>query len=153
MWDREPGWALRSRSCSQLLEGACLGSREAPRLWLAAQEALEGRGLGPRFLVWWSLAYCLTLLQLPLHEEGLELLLLLRTQVPQLWVFGQDSLELCSKLTHCRHDSNPRQSLPRLGHRSRFGRLLPCIILHGPLEPKGWLGAKKVLGHGSRLVP
>ena len=54
-----------------LLEGACLGSREAPKLGLAAQEALEGRGLGPRLLVGWGLAHCLTLLQLPLHEERL----------------------------------------------------------------------------------
>lgn len=38
---------------------------------LAAQEALEGRGLGPRLLVGWGLAHCLTLLQLPLHEERL----------------------------------------------------------------------------------
>lgn len=48
-----------------------MGSREAPKLGLAAQEALEGRGLGSGFLVGWGLAHCLTLLQLPLHEECL----------------------------------------------------------------------------------
>lgn len=90
---------------------------------MAAQEALEGRGLGPKLLAWWSLADCLALLQLPLHEECLELLLLLGAEVPQLWGFGQDSLELCSKLTHCRHDSNSRRTLPRRRGRSRFGRL------------------------------
>lgn len=85
---------------------------------MAAQEALEGRGLGPGVLERWSLAYCLTLLQLPLHEECLQLLLLLWAQVSQLWVFGQDSLKLCSKLTHCRHDSSSRRTLPRLQSRS-----------------------------------
>lgn len=100
-------------------------------MWLAAQQALQRRGLRPRLLERWSLAYGLTLLQLPLHKKGLQLLLLLRTQVPQLRVFGQDSLKLCSKLTHCRHDSNPRQTLPSLGSRSWFGKLWPCIILQG----------------------
>lgn len=84
---------------------------------MAAQEALEGRGLGPRLLARWSLAYCLTLLQLPLHEKCLQLLLLLGAQVSQLWVFGQDSLELSSKLTHCRHDSNSWKTLPSLRGR------------------------------------
>lgn len=74
--------------------------------------------MGPGLLERWSLAYCLTLLQLPLHEECLQLLLLLWAQVPQLRVFGQDSLELCSKLTQCRHDSNSRRTLPRLRGRS-----------------------------------
>lgn len=62
MWGGEPGWALRSKPCPQLLKRACLGSREAPKLGLAAQEALEGRRLGPRLLVGQGLAYCLTLL-------------------------------------------------------------------------------------------
>lgn len=117
---------------------------------LAAQEALEGRGLGSRLLDRWSRAYCLTLLQLPLHEECLQLLLLLRAQVPQLWIFGQDSLELCSKLTYCRHDSNPRKTLPRLRGRSCLGMLWSCVILNGP---KRLLGAQKVLGHRPRLLP
>lgn len=71
MWGGKPGWALRSEPCSWLLEGARLGSREAPRLGLAAQKALEGRGLGSRLLVGRGVAHGLALLQLPLHKQRL----------------------------------------------------------------------------------
>lgn len=49
---------------------------------------------------------CLVLLQqillMPLHEQSLQLLLLLRSEVPELWIFRDDSLKLSPDLTHYR---------------------------------------------------
>lgn len=43
---RESGWALRSSPALKLLKGP-VWDQEAPRLGLAAQEALEGEGWVP----------------------------------------------------------------------------------------------------------
>lgn len=115
-----------------------MGSGKAPELGLAAQEALQGGGLRPRLWVGRGLA------DLPLHEKHLELLLLLRAQVPQLRVFGQDSLQLCSELTHRGGNPSPGQTG---GDRSWFGWQRPCVVLHGSLKSNG------ALGHGPRLLP
>lgn len=88
-------------------------------MWLLSHEAWQGellssRGLGlvkrilglalPRIGA--GLPQSLVLLQqvllVPLHQQGLQLLLLLRGEVPQLRVFGDDTLKLGTDLAHHR---------------------------------------------------
>lgn len=87
-------------------------------------------------------------LLVPLHQEGLELLLLLRCQVPQLRVLGQDPLELRPNLTHqwpwdlSQHTWGQRGGTAWLCYRPCFGALEPwglLLALWGAHRPLTWL--------------
>lgn len=92
----------------------------------------EGAGLPER------LALLQQALLVPLHQEGLELLLLLGREVPQLRVFRQDTLELSPDLAHHRPRHLPQEAWGQRGGGSgpRLWRW-PCFGLPGALEPRG----------------
>lgn len=127
--------------------GLCLCRGSRPLLEEGPQRA---RGLAGRRgwgAVLWGLAgegargpECLALLQqallVPLHQEGLELLLLLGCQVPQLRVLGQDTLELRPDLAHHRPRHLPQETWRERGRARRWHRR-PCFVLPGTLEPWG----------------
>lgn len=122
-WGTRPGLEEGSQRAGRRL--ASLG---------AVLRGLPGEGAG--------LPECLALLQqallVPLHQEGLELLLLLGREVPQLRVFRQDALELSPDLAHHRPRHLPQEAWGQRGGGSgpRLWRW-PCFGLPGALEPQG----------------